>query len=49
MSEQELPTIGAPAPPFSLQATTPAQVSLADYQGQKHVVLAFYVLDFTGG
>ncbi len=40
---------GQAAPDFTLRATEPESVSLADYRGQKHVVLAFYVLDFTGG
>ncbi len=40
---------GQAAPDFTLRATEPESISLADYRGQKHVVLAFYVLDFTGG
>ncbi len=40
--------VGQPAPGFSLSAHTGrSPLSLADLQGQI-VVLAFYVLDFTG-
>ncbi len=49
MDTNELPAIGAPAPPFSLSASIGEQASLEDYRGKRHVLLAFYVLDFTGG
>jgi peroxiredoxin len=41
--------IGQPAPDFSLPASTgTSPLSLSSLQGQT-VVLAFYILDFTGG
>lgn len=40
--------VGERAPDFSLPATTAERVSLSDFLGQKHVVLSFYVADFTG-
>ena len=49
MEEQQVPQVGQEAPDFTLSATTGGQVSLASYRGQKIVVLAFYVLDWTGG
>jgi peroxiredoxin len=40
--------VGLPAPDFSLSASVgPSPLSLKDLRGQV-VVLAFYVLDFTG-
>lgn len=39
---------GDVAPAFTAESTT-GTVSLTDYQGKKHVVLAFYFKDFTGG
>ena len=48
MAEQ-LPEIGQLAPDFSLPATVgPTPTTRAQLQG-KVVVLAFYILDFTGG
>ena len=41
--------VGQPAPDFSLPSNSGDQVSLSQYKGQKHVVLSFHVLDFTGG
>lgn len=41
--------IGDTAPDFSLPATTKDQIALADYRGKKHVVVAFYGMDFTPG
>ena len=41
--------VGQPAPDFSLPSGTGDRVSLSQYRGQKHVVLSFYVFDFTGG
>ncbi len=41
--------VGDTAPDFKLPSTTGRPIGLADYKGQKNVVLAFYVLAFTGG
>ena len=41
--------VGDAAPGFTLPSTTGKPISLSDYKGQKNVVLAFYVLAFTGG
>ena len=41
--------IGDDAPDFTLTDTTGKQVKLSDLKGKKNVVLAFYVLAFTGG
>ena len=47
--------IGDPAPDFTLPSTTVGQdgktvrFKLRDFKGKKNVVLAFYVLAFTGG
>ena len=41
--------VGQPAPDFTLTDTEGKEVSLHDFKGQKNVVLAFYVLAFTGG
>lgn len=49
MSDNILPAIGQPAPPFDLAASVGGLIRLEAYLGQQHVVLAFYVLDFTGG
>ena len=43
------PAAGAPAPAFSLAASTGKTVSLAEYQGKRVVVLAFFPKAFTGG
>ena len=48
MTINDMPAVGLPAPNFTLPATGPETISLSDFRG-KHVVLAFYVLDFTGG
>ncbi len=37
------------APDFTLDSTIGDRVTLSQYRGQKNVLLAFYVLDFTGG
>ena len=41
--------IGDPAPDFTLTNTKGEKVKLSDFKGKKNVVLAFYVLAFTGG
>ena len=46
--EDTAPTEGQEAPDFTMPATIGDQVMLSQYCGQKNVVLAFYVLDWTG-
>jgi cytochrome oxidase Cu insertion factor (SCO1/SenC/PrrC family) len=41
--------VGDPAPDFTLIDTNRQPVKLSDFKGKKNVVLAFYVLAFTGG
>jgi cytochrome oxidase Cu insertion factor (SCO1/SenC/PrrC family) len=41
--------VGDVAPDFSLPSDQSRPVKLSDYRGKKTVVLAFYVLAFTGG
>ena len=41
--------VGDPAPDFALTDTEGQVVKLSDFRGKKNVVLAFYVLAFTGG
>lgn len=41
--------VGDVAPDFTLTDTTGQPVKLSDFRGKKNVVLAFYVLAFTGG
>jgi cytochrome oxidase Cu insertion factor (SCO1/SenC/PrrC family) len=41
--------VGDTAPDFALTDTEGQTVRLSDYRGKKNVVLAFYVLAFTGG
>ena len=41
--------VGDPAPEFVLNDTDGNVVKLSDFKGKKSVVLAFYVLAFTGG
>jgi hypothetical protein len=41
-------TIGEKAPSFEASSTQ-GTVRLSDYRGKKHVVLAFYIKDFTSG
>ena len=43
------PNVGDKAPDFSLPDQNGKQVKLSDFAGRKNVVLAFYVLAFTGG
>lgn len=40
---------GMEAPDFTLTDTAGKPVKLSDFRGKKNVVLAFYVLAFTGG
>lgn len=41
--------VGMPAPDFTMNDTGGKPVKLSDFRGKKTVVLAFYVLAFTGG
>ncbi len=41
--------VGDVAPDFTLTDTAGEPVKLSDFRGKKNVVLAFYVLAFTGG
>jgi cytochrome oxidase Cu insertion factor (SCO1/SenC/PrrC family) len=41
--------VGDVAPDFTLLSNKSEQVKLSDYRGKKNVILAFYVLAFTGG
>jgi cytochrome oxidase Cu insertion factor (SCO1/SenC/PrrC family) len=41
--------IGDVAPDFSLRSDQGTTVKLSDFRGKKTVILAFYVLAFTGG
>jgi thioredoxin-dependent peroxiredoxin len=41
--------VGSPAPEFTLRGTDGKTYKLSDFRGKKNVVLAFYVLAFTGG
>ena len=41
--------VGDKAPEFTLTDTTGKEVKLSEFRGKKNVVLAFYVLAFTGG
>lgn len=41
--------VGQPAPDFTLRDTAGKEVKLSDFRDKKSVVLAFYVLAFTGG
>lgn len=41
--------VGDMAPDFTLINTDREPVKLSDFRGKKNVVLAFYVLAFTGG
>ena len=41
--------VGDKAPDFTLPDQNNKQVKLSDFLGKKNVVLAFYVLAFTGG
>jgi AhpC/TSA family len=41
--------VGQAAPDFTLTDTAGNEVKLSDFKGRKNVILAFYVLAFTGG
>ncbi len=41
--------VGDVAPDFTLLSDQWKQVKLSDFRGKKNVILAFYVLAFTGG
>jgi mycoredoxin-dependent peroxiredoxin len=41
------PTVGAPAPEFTLKDQDQKEVKLSDFRGQKPVVLVFYPLDWS--
>lgn len=41
--------VGDAAPDFTLLGDDWKPVKLSDYRGKKNVILAFYVLAFTGG
>ena len=40
-------TVGQTAPDFELKSNQDTTISLADYKGQKNVILTFYPLDFS--
>lgn len=41
--------VGQEAPDFNLSSTIGEKIRLLDYRGKKHVLVAFYPLDFTPG
>lgn len=41
--------VGDIAPDFTLPSTAGGKVKLSDFRGKNNVVLAFFVLAFTGG
>lgn len=41
--------VGDMAPDFTLRSDDGKMVKLSDYRGKQNVILAFYVLAFTGG
>jgi len=41
--------VGDVAPDFALRSDQGTTVKLSDYRGKQNVILAFYVLAFTGG
>jgi peroxiredoxin len=42
-------SVGDKAPDFTLPDQTGKKIKLSDFLGKRNVVLAFYVLAFTGG
>ncbi|MBI4574311.1 MAG: redoxin domain-containing protein [candidate division NC10 bacterium] len=42
-------TVGDPAPNFRLPAPGNKEIDLADFRGNRHVVLAFYPFDWSPG
>jgi peroxiredoxin len=46
-AENRQPEIGEESPGFTLKNQDQLNVSLADFKGEKNVVLVFYPLDFT--
>ncbi len=49
MTQDVGPEVGHTAPDFTLPYSRTESATLSEYRGKKKVVLAFYVLDFTGG
>jgi peroxiredoxin len=43
-----IPAVGAAAPDFTLGTTSGKSVSLSEFRGERHVLLAFFPLAFTG-
>jgi peroxiredoxin (alkyl hydroperoxide reductase subunit C) len=43
-----LPSVGSPAPDFTLRSTAGTDVTLSAFRGTKNVLLAFFPLAFTG-
>ena len=43
-----VPAVGEPAPDFTLDTTSGKPVSLSGFRGQKHVLVAFFPMAFTG-
>ena len=41
--------VGDAAPDFNLRGTDGKNYTLSEFKGKKNVVLAFYILAFTGG
>jgi peroxiredoxin len=41
--------VGQEAPDFHLASTREEKIRLSDFRGKKHVLVAFYPLDFTPG
>jgi peroxiredoxin len=41
--------IGEVAPDFALPSANNETISLAQFRGQKHIILSFHVFNFTSG
>jgi peroxiredoxin len=41
--------VGEMAPDFTLPSSADGDITLSQFQGQKHVILSFHVLNFTSG